>query len=446
MPKVFISFLGAIAYERTQYYFDKKDNLSSPTPFVQEAIFEKMLSNIWSKEDKIFICTTKDAFDNNYNNRIVKFNMATQQAEYATEKDGLASRLTSLKERGKIAHFENINIPNGNTVEEIWTVFEAIHTKLKDLPPQSKVYFDITYGFRSLPMLGIVLLNYIKTLYNIHVEYVFYGNFEMGRQEKNAALIQAQTDKLTDEQIQVMKAMPPCSPILDLRPFVELQSWTTAAQTFLSSGNAKLLAELTQPSNPILADNLTHFTEAILTCRGKMLTHDLDVDSFKNLVTLGRLTVYEAQLKPILERVEQKLEKFNSQNTQNGFSAVEWCIENGLVQQGYTFLQETVVAYVVESVFGKEALFNHDYRDAAASALNGYKRRNGKIPMETETTAAFNFLKPIRGLREHYKKLTGNRGLRNDINHAGFKENYASPDQLRNDLKDIYTAIKKILV
>jgi CRISPR-associated Csx2 family protein len=445
MPKVFISFLGAIAYERTQYYFADKNNTSSPTPYVQEAIFEKMLAPIWSKEDKLFICTTPDAYNNNYVNRIVKYNTATQQSEYSPDKDGLEMALSRLKAAGTIAHFDNIPIANGNTVGEIWSVFEAIHEKLRHLPPQSSVYFDITYGFRSLPMLGIVLLNYIRTLYNIKVEYVFYGNFEVGRQEKNDFIQEKTKQGATKEAIDVLKATPPCSPILDLRPFAELQAWTTAAQSFFNSGNASLLSELVQPANPVLAQNLSDFTEAILTCRGKMLTQDLDVNSFKTLVNLGRSTGYEAQLKPILERVEEKLEKFESQNTRNGFAAVEWCIDNGLVQQGYTFLQETTVSYVLESVFGKSFLLEHDYRDATNAALNGYKKRNGRVPMEEETTKVFNFVKAKKGLREHYTKLTGNKGLRNDINHAGFKEKYATPSQLRNDLKDIYTAIKNIL-
>lgn len=445
MPKVFISFLGAIAYEKTQYYFDDKKQASSATPYVQEAIFEKMLADIWTAEDKVFICTTDDAHEKNYINRVM-FNTETKRFEHSPDKDGLKSVLDRLKTTGKISHFDNIPIANGNTVQEIWSVFEAIHTQLKGLPPQSEVYFDITYGFRSLPMLGIVLLNYIKTLYDVRVRYVFYGNFEVGRQERMAKIAQAKKEGQSPEDVKKLEATPPLSPILDLRPFVELQEWTTAAQTFFSSGNAKLLAELTRPSNPVLADNLSDFTEAILTCRGKMLTHDLDVDSFKNLVALSQSTVYEAQLKPILERVKKKLANFQSENTKNGFAVVEWCIENGLIQQGFTFLQETAVSYVVESVYGKNELFNYAYRDAANTALNGFnKRKDRDNPMETETRAMRAFVRTKVDLMPNYKKLTGSSGLRNDINHAGFKEHYASANDLRNELKNIYSTIKQIL-
>ena len=50
-----------------------------------------------------------------------------------------------------------------------------------------------------------------------------------------------------------------------------------------------------------------------------------------------------------------------------------------------------------------------------------------------------------KGITPLYNKLVGSSGLRNDINHAGFKEDYASPKDLTNELKDIYNQIKQII-
>jgi SMC interacting uncharacterized protein involved in chromosome segregation len=44
-----------------------------------------------------------------------------------------------------------------------------------------------------------------------------------------------------------------------------------------------------------------------------------------------------------------------------------------------------------------------------------------------------------------YKKLTGNHGLRNDINHGGFKENAATPEQLTKELEKIYKEFKTLI-
>lgn len=424
MAKKFITFIGATKYEDTQYYFNNNENnISSPFCYVQAAIFEKVLTD-WGNNDSVFVFTTKDAAYCNYQNRLIK---AFPKKEVLPN-EGLESELKKLKSRGKIGSYENVEIPDGNDEQEIWEIFQRIFDKIN---PNDELYFDITNGFRSLPMLGMVLLDYAKALKGITPKAIFYGNFEAGRAKKTEA----------DKYVK--------APVIDVTSFANLQAWTTAAQAFLKGGNAHFLSDLIKPTNPNLANNLTDFTEAILTCRGKMLTQDLDINSFKNLVSLSHSTTYEKQLANILKAIENKLTDFYSQNTRNGFKAVDWAIENGLIQQGYTFLLETIISYVVEATNGISYVNDHIYRDCAAAALQRFPNiRNNGTPQTANIVANMRtFVNSKRRLSTTYKdNLAGKEGLRNDINHCGYKNNYASPARLKEDLKTVFNEFKQILV
>jgi CRISPR-associated (Cas) DxTHG family len=451
--KVFISFLGAIPYGKTQYYFATDKALSTPTSYVQEAIFEKYLFNFWGANDKIFIFTTTDAYNNNYINRIERFDAKTQTPIFSPNKDGLESILKKWDDNKRIAQYDSISIANGNTVEEIWSVFQTIYDQLKDLPVGSEIYFDITFGFRSLPMLGIVLLNYVQTMQNVVVKYIFYGNYEVGRHEKTNLRNKAKAKGASDDELKKLDEQPPQSPILDLRAFAELQDWTTGAQAFLNGGSTNLLKNLIAQKNPQLANDLDAFAQSILMCRGQQLNQDLDIDSLKSQIVNLQSQTIQAQLRPLLERIEQKIQPFNSQNTLNGIQAVEWCVNNGLIQQGYTFLQETLKSYVIEHVFSGNSnlqsyILHKEMREAAHLALNGateYKIRTRLLPgMPDKSREMKTFVTRIR-IVHYYRNLTGDRGLRNDINHCGFKANYEQPDDLIVELRQLLTNVKACL-
>lgn len=413
---LYLSFLGTGTYSPSRYYFDPA-RPSAPTPFLQEAILRSFLLDFWQPEDRIYTFTTQGAFDKNYR--------------------ALEDVLKQLQGEGKIGHYEAVSIADGNTVEEIWSVFKTIYDTLKDLPDGSKVYLDITYGFRPLPMLGMVLLNYVQTLHNIAVEQIFYGNFEVGKLQKDEAGL-------------------PQSPIIDLRPFLELQEWTTASRAFFKGGNTALLKDLIARTDTAIADRLNDFAQAILTCRGQLLNRDLDIDALKQDILTLKSQAIGAQLRPLLEKVEQQLMPFHSQNTLNGIRAVEWCIANGLIQQGYTFLQETLKSYLLEHTFAgsprKEAiLIDHKWREVASYALNGSAQWEIEQKMMDSGIAAnyrykvYQLHKTVldTGLDAYYRDLTGRgKGLRNDINHCGFRKNYASPEALAFELSYLLSQIK----
>lgn len=433
----FISFLGAIPYGETRYYFGSPDRPLPATHYVQEAIIRAGLPP-WQPEDRSYIFTTPEARQANYQQRI-------QRGAPPLPGEGLAHHLRTLRDMGKLGHFEAIDIPNGYTETEIWAVFDQIFQRLEE---GDDVYFDITYGFRSLPMLGMALLNYAKALKGITVKAIYYGNYEAGRAQRQVELQQAQAEGADEATLQALREAPIVAPILDLTAFSQLQDWTYGAQSFLYAGDAQPLARLVAPTRPDIGQQLLAFTQAIHTCRGLSLTQDLDIETIKQIVAVEETGPLASLLRPLLAKVKQRLDPFQSDSILNGLLAVQWCIDHDLIQQGYTLLQESFISLLVRMAGGDPTVYAQ--RHWANAALNGYHSLNsGPYPDTPDEEPLFEAMIELararRPLIQAYRRMTGKEGLRNDINHGGSTRPYASPDHLRQELRDIYQTLMEQL-
>jgi len=117
-----------------------------------------------------------------------------------------------------VADVQPVDIPDGNTDAELWTVFQKV---VDVVAPEESVSFDITHGYRSLPFLAFLSAAYLRTVKRARLEAVYYGNFEA-------------RDKST----------PPRAPVIDLTRFVELFDWMVGADRFVRFGDARDLANL----------------------------------------------------------------------------------------------------------------------------------------------------------------------------------------------------------
>ena len=245
--KVFISVLGLTNYGECIYV---KDEYKSPSVrFIQEATLDYLCQqNEWTANDTAYILLTNGAENVNWYNDGHK----NKETGEIIKCEGLQCRLQKLNLPFEINTISKI--PDGNTEEEIWEIFERVFNELQD---DDELYFDLTHGFRYLPMLVMVLINYSKFLKNTSVKSITYGNFESRNRVTNEA------------------------PIIDLLPLSALQDWTYAAGQFLDSGNVDKLQYLSDKElKPILknakgsnkdATNLKSFVKHLSegqTCRG----------------------------------------------------------------------------------------------------------------------------------------------------------------------------------
>ena len=106
-----------------------------------------------------------------------------------------------------------ISIPSGKSEAEIWEIFEAV---VNAVERNSEISFDITHAFRSLPMLVLLAGAFLQKAYDVTIQGVYYGAFEVDR------------------------AQPP---IFDLTPALTLLDWLTATDKFLTTGSSVELGQ-----------------------------------------------------------------------------------------------------------------------------------------------------------------------------------------------------------
>ena len=408
MPrKVFISFLGTSKYNECEYV---KGDFSYRSCFVQEATFRYLTSHEnWSGDDRILILLTQQAEERNWNDNGHKHK---ETGEIISSK-GLDSVLKTIA--GKTAIETIRNIPDGKDEQEIFFIFKKIFEYIQE---GDVLYFDLTHGFRYLPMLILVLGNYAKFLKDVTVKSITYGNWEMSAGGTKPA------------------------PIIDLLSLSKLQDWTFAAGQFINNGNVSELARLNEVEykaqlrssggEDIDARNLRDFVTSLKevveqrqTCRGLDI---IRAKSWKKMIDAEkRLVVKNTLFSPIYERIlEESIGFKENASSVNCFRSAEWCMQNGLYQQSLTLLQEFVVSHFCEML--SFPIDDKDIRGTITRALNyayvkseaskGYSSFDTGSYSDESRTIGELLLRKYPEFIAPFKQLSD---IRNDINHAGMR-------------------------
>ena len=162
----FMSILGTGAYSECTYKFN--DDIFR-TRFIQEALLS---FNDFTKEDRMTIFLTEKARELNFKTRECGEN------DCKCNKYKPGDILIGLGEILKNKYgdsIEIVDIADGKTEDEQWEIFSTIFENIKD---DEEIVFDITHGFRTIPMLAFAVLNYARVLKNISLNSIYYGAFE----------------------------------------------------------------------------------------------------------------------------------------------------------------------------------------------------------------------------------------------------------------------------
>lgn len=437
MPrKVFISVLGFSLYRECFYV---KDNFkSSSVRFIQEATLDYLCqTETWTSTDCAYILLTHGAEQANW--------MDDGHKDYNTgeiiKSEGLHSRLQNKNFPFEVCTISNL--PDGNTEDEIWDIFEKVFNTLKE---GDELYFDLTHGFRYLPMLVMVLINYSKFLKNTKVRSITYGNYESRNKTTNEA------------------------PIIDLLPLSSLQDWTFAAGQFINSGSVERLAQLSNDKlRPVLreskgtnenATNLKRFilslentVEDMQTCRGINIIESTNISTLRK--TSEQLqTTFIKPLNPIFDKIKDNFRDFSdTPDVWNGFLAAKWCLENNLYQQSITILQENVVTFICQNnqIDSKDK----QMRELVNKAFNilEYKREESEWAFSSllSEESKDNQKDIIRQLLtdDYLIKLTPIfarcTNIRNDLNHSGIVANPCKTSKLKEGVKACISEVHEII-
>ena len=424
--KVFVSFLGTTNYGPCDYHHDNRSYGKSR--FAQEVTLNYLMqSEEWSDADAAYILMTKDSEIKNWNDGFYR-DRQTQEPltglETCLRQMALPFPVTPVKE-----------LPDGNNEEEIWQIFQRVFSEC--IQEGDTLYFDITHGYRYLPMLIVVLGNYAKFLKNITVGGISYCNYEISNWGTKPGLI------------------------VDLMPLSTLQDWTYASGQYIRSGDAstlvKLADEVVRPmmkkhkgqdnnTNNLYAfvKSLDSLTKELRTCRGSEL---ITAKTLKRLSQSCRsidATVIP-QLDPLIGKIQESLTSFSlDEDIRNGFAAVDWCFDHGLYQQAATLLEESIITLLCGQV--NLDWMNRTHRDLASAAI--YVQSHPDEPLKEQyhdQQTTIHSIQATPGFAALCSVYTPLSGLRNDFNHAGMRTSHSKPDDIVTKLQNYIDTIKSTI-
>lgn len=430
--KVFISFLGATKYNDCDY---QKDGLSYGTVrYIQEATLNYLTQKEEWKDNSIaYILLTKGSEEKNW--------IDNGQTDFKTKEPIIQSGLKTQLEKMNLPFLiEPIKeVPDGNNEEEIWEIFERTFEKIQD---EDELYFDLTHGYRYLPMLILVLGNYSKFLKKVTIKSITYGNFEISERGTKPGLI------------------------VDLLPLSALQDWTYAAGQYLDSGNVEKLTELSNKEiKPILAktkgsdesarklktfiNSLNSVIAERQTCRGINIVESTNIRTLKENVA-DIETTFISPLNPIFQKIKASLVSFDAkENVKNGLASAIWCFNNGLLQQSATILQEFVVSFfclrhdiaIVDET--KRKLIN----SAFAIKFKHLDEEQWDVNEEQKIKIKAILLDDLFNNVELINLFNNLTEVRNDLNHSGMrsKRNPQSAKSIKDNIQKCIDGFARIL-
>lgn len=414
MARKFISFLGTSDYKYCSYTLN--ETTEKNVRFIQEALI-KILCKDFSSEDSLCFMLTEAAKKKHW-----------EAAGEACK--NLEEIVNSVyKDKADKPKITVIDIPEGKSEEEIWLIFQKISDLLNE---NDSVIFDITHGFRSLPMLAFAALNYASFLKNIKLEGIYYGAYE-ARENENA-------------------------PIFNLTEFYSLLRWSSAADAFVSYGYSdKLFGLIKETAGSYIGsqkagDNLKNAVNDLNTVRGKELTEGKGfsrcIKSIDDLRTNDKFSTHPA-FEPLFDKINEVFSCFKESEPLNFLYAAKLHLEHGREQQAITLLQEGIITAILQ-----QAKFNFEDRTARETTS---KYINQKI-IEKRNHATKEWAltddekKLIESLEQSslfaeiissdiFDKLTG---LRNDINHGGYNKSSSASSKIINNAKKYYEEVEDI--
>lgn len=427
--KVFISVLGTGFYSECVYKIG--EFRSDTTRFIQQATLQMLtqqkVGGEWTKNDQIYIVLTEKAKESNWEvPRGKRYNPKdAKEVDYI----GLKSVFEQMQLPTPI---KTIDIPDGNNEKELWGIFDKIYTVLES---GDELYFDLTHGFRYLPMMVLVLGNYAKFLKHTEVKSITYGNYESRDKETNIA------------------------PIINITPLAALQDWTNAAADYLEHGDATKLKNCAdkplitiaretkgqdQDATTLikLSKQLYEFSNLISFNRGDEIIIGKQSEQIKALLEKADAE-YIRPMGPLFKQIAKSVRNFNPDSPENMIEASRLCLDHSDFQASITLLQEGIVSMLCRK-FHLDVKDKGD-REIATQALNklGLELQNKEYrPLspykETIIKRIIDSGIISSELANQWNKITEDR---NDFNHAGLRASYKDAETLRNNISSYLSAV-----
>lgn len=366
-----LSFLGAGKYESASYQWETCPTVTTP-------LFVAAVSAWFPEEQVVVLCSP-------------------------TARARNAELLLAAVPQARL-----VDIPDGATDDENWDLFQTISDTV---PANERVIFDVTHGFRSMPLVGVLTLAYLRAVRAVKVQHVLYGAFQFGRPDAEL------------------------TPAFDLTPFVKLLDWAEAAGRFGDTGDARKLTQLMQdvhsPLN-LAARHMKLLSEALSYNR------HVDIGGAATDVLSALQEVQQQQLQPhqrpfrlIVEQVEQTVAPLAVARSAGGLEVLQalyrrvmWYAERDHYVQAVSLAREWMLQAFIWSSTGDIDL-SIATQDSASTFLSSLERVE-REPREQKSTSPIEFLRPTDEFLDLWVKISEDR---NAAAHHGVSNTEAGAEQ-----------------
>ena len=433
--------------------------------YIQEAMIQLFCKDFGNNDPVLLFLTDKAKRMNFLDNG--QYNRNTGNLDLPNV--GLKTKLDDLTAKGFTFELIWEPISEGFSEDEIWSIFETVADQIEE---GDEIIMDITHAFRFLPMLGVVLLNYLKTTKNITVKGIHYGAFEkLGSQ--------AEVKKLNIKDRN--------APIINLDTLLAFQSWTSAVNSFVKFGEVKELNETSKPDIQKFmreshgADQVTkdlrHVIDQLSILNSNLQTNRLNLLLDHDFTTfqekIDKLPETEITIKPfkqILKLIEKKVSPIVTSRELIWLESSKWCLEHNLVQQAYTQLQEGLLTYLMQcitNILGQSPSLKHLFQKQNISTKIDIKDKDqrqfyGSLSyfiyynaQDKTKSNSDNFFVNLANQVSFYAQSESFIELcncygqinkpRNDINHAGMTNETMAADKLKKKINELVVKIENAI-
>jgi len=406
--KILVGFLGEAKYFETKYYIEDKNNYKI-TKYILEALKE------FVKPDKIIVITTETAKEKKIENIDIPI-------------------IDDVKNH--LGEIEILTIPEGKDIENQKEIFRRI-VKFFEEYKDASFHVDVTHGFRYLPFIFFTSFVYLKNIYDINIEKIYYGNFEIEY-----------------------------TPIIDLSYLLDLVNWSSSVYLFNQRFDAKALSKAIEstkintheqserPNNlPQLGRALLSFSNEFLNVRPiKIAKFATDIKE-KISKSKEEIKKWADHLLPLLDRLAEedfrKLslenpETLDKENLRYQLNLIKIYVDKNLLLQAILLLREFMISYIIYAINEQEKWIDHNFRESVSGALNALdksanKHNSEETPQNQNVMDVLQKVKNVEEIKEFIKHWNRVIEYRNIFAHCGMKKNTPK------NLKDFSSDIKEIL-
>lgn len=305
----------------------------------------------------------------------------------------------------ELTQFREIRIPSGMREEEYFEMFDAI---VKAIPPDKPLVVDVTHGFRSLPMIALSSVIFLRFHKSVDIAGIYYGAFDA-------------RDRHTNQ-----------TPVFNLLPFLDIIDWTFAMRRFSEKGDATDLAHILHKLHV-----KTHLEKAVYRSKEllRLGTHLNNLMNAMAVIRPNEVLDEAAYIHSMLDDVAPDLERIRQtrplallfDDLRSSIEAFRANELSGLFSSGGLRMQASMLKqYIAVSQYQQALTLAVELLISVACLKNGFDPVDKECRKEASVRIHRIAVKEIsEDIEEWEKKLADILPLasefRNDINHAGIR-------------------------